>query len=224
MYVGHPTGPRQQQRETPHTSSKHTLAAADDNSRQLTLAIASAVFAANKARYIGGDVTASLHVVVPDTSSPAGDRGGDRAAQGGDSPAAPTPPPTGASALLLRTGQASPAFAAATALPPGVHVLCYLPPSEAADRLTWQESCLYLLEEAAGDDSGFRDTLPTPLSLAQRGQTPLQGWALVPCESSDNLICALARRSWKGEGGRVAWFHSTETGELAMADDLLLTS
>ena len=101
--------------------------------------------------------------------------------------------------------------------------MCYLPPAEAAERLTWQESCLYLLEEAAGD-SGFRATLPTPLSLAQRGQTPLQGWALVPCESSGNLICDLARGSWKGGGGRVAWFHSTDAGELAMADDMLLTS
>eukprot|EP00752_Nemacystus_decipiens_P003141 g2908.t1 len=168
-------------------------------------------------RYVLGDVTASLHV-VPDASSP-GDRG-DPPSKAGQSPAAP---PTEASGLLFRTAQASPAFAAVTALSPGAHILCYLPPSEAADRLTWQESCSYLLQEAAGSP-GFRATLPRALSFAERLQTPLQGWALVSCESSDNLICALARGSWKGDGGRVAWFHSTDTGELAVADDLLLTS
>lgn len=163
-----------------------------------------------------GNVTASLHVVLG-ASSP-GEEGDPAAEEGRDSQATP---PRGPSALLLRAAQASPAFAALTALPPGVHVLCYLPPSEAADRLTWVESCLHLLEGAAGRPE-FMATLPAPLLYlpARRGK----GWALVPCAPSNNLICVLARGSWKGDGGRVAWFHSTEAGEPALADDLLLTS
>lgn len=179
-------------------------------------------FAAGKARYTQGDVTASLHVVL-DASSPAD--GGDPAAEeGGDSPAAPA---REVPSLLRRAAQASPPFAEVTALPPGIHILCYLPPSEAAERLTWQESCLYLLEKAASDSS-FRAALPlpTPLSLPERRrQEPLKGWALVPCAPWDNLICALARGGWEGDGGKVAWFHSTETGETAVTDEdhLLIT-
>lgn len=75
--------------------------------------------------------------------------------------------------------------------------------------------------DEAVSSPAFRTTLPEPL---MRSQTPLEGWALVPCAPSDNLICVLARGGWKGDGGRVAWFHSTATGEPALGDDLLLTS
>lgn len=192
-----------------------------NNARALTLCR----FAAEKARNTHGDVTASLHIVV-DASSPAADRAdpGARAQEGGD--LSPATSMAEASSLLRKAARGSPAFAGVTALPPGTHILCYLPPSEAGERLTWQESCLRLLEEAASDP-GFRATLPlpAPLSLPERRQTPpLKGWALVPCAPSENLICALARGGWDGGGGRVAWFHSKETGKTAVADDLLLTS
>eukprot|EP00903_Cladosiphon_okamuranus_P007558 g7332.t1 len=173
-------------------------------------------------RYTQGNVTASLHVVL-EVSSPA-EGGSPAAEERRDSPAKPTGQ---ASSLLRRAAQASPLFAGVTALPAGTHILCYLPSSEAAERLTWQESCLYLLEEAASDSS-VRATLPLPTRLSlpeHRRQAPLKDWALVPCYPSDNSICALARGGSEGDGGRVAWFHSTEeAGETAVADDLLLTS
>ncbi|CAM9164938.1 unnamed protein product [Pylaiella littoralis] len=81
------------------------------------------------------NVTASVHVVIGG-SSPAADDRSDPAAEGEVSSAVAAAAAAAAaasreeqSALLLKAAQASPAFAAATALPPGIHIMCYLPPS-----------------------------------------------------------------------------------------------
>ncbi|CAM9732825.1 unnamed protein product [Scytosiphon promiscuus] len=168
--------------------------------------------------------TASIHVVLDGHSHDSND--GDRL--GGVSPRAGCSPQE--SALLVKTAQLSPNFAAVTALPPGVHVMCHVPPAndveergpvggqaesagrwstlwddlrvsadaaEDTERLVWQAPCLRLLSEA-GISLGSQS-----ISSLADGVSP-KGWALVPCTSSENLVCALARGRGPVEGGKVA--------------------
>lgn len=201
------------------------------------------------------NVTASIHVVLDgciDNDSNSGGRQGD-----GVSPPAACSPEE--STLLVKAAQHSPAFAAVTALPPGIHIMCHMPTTtssekggagggeetsagrwsalwddlraspdeaEAAERAVWQAPCLRLLSEAGRHLESLSIS-----SLAD--DVPSKGWALVPCTSSDNLVCVLARGRGTVDGGKVAWLHldvdesevaAGPAAVVAIAESLLLTS
>ncbi|CAM9390415.1 unnamed protein product, partial [Hapterophycus canaliculatus] len=200
------------------------------------------------------NVSASIHVVLD--GSAGGSNAGGR--QGGVSPPAACSPRE--SALLVKAAQLSPAFAAATALPPGIHIMCHVPPTgnrgesgasggqakpagrwsalwedlqaspdtaEAAERAVWQAPCLRLLSEAG-------ESLESQSVSFLADGVPSKGWALVPCTSSENLICVLARSGGAVDGGKVAWLHlnmdegeaidSAASAAVAIAESLLLTA
>lgn len=183
---------------------------------------------------------ASAHVVVGG-SQPSSSNDGDAAGGGTASRLLLSSPEE--SAILIKAAQVSRTFAAVTALPPGIHVMCYVPPSDDADEKPADGDAGGKPAATAGDWSAlWRDvrsgtgqaeeakrlawqapclrllgdaasSLASAAISSLADSIPRRGWTLVPCASSSNLVCELASGGAKGDGGKVAWFHLAEDAQ-----------